>query len=340
MHRILLFILAIVLPYLVAADDAVNACHEHRYVFDIGSGSTKSGGFLVDTCEKKVINILPKYNILMGYGACLNDPQNKSIISEVCLEKGIAVLKGIQDSYAINCKTHVCTGVATAWARNALNKEAVLERIRDEGIDLEIISQEKEGELAFKAASLFFADEVSQNDIFVWDIGGGSFQFSYLIDDQLHVYHGKYGMHNFDDHIRTKFNIKKDYADKSQVKRIIDSTIQEMQELFREDETLSEIRDRNDMKIVGMGALLGVGLKSQLMLGTHLEKRRVYEAILRFSGRNAKNIHKIFPKLSPEVAKPMQMSLILIYAIMEALNLDVLEVEEISIAQYVAIHGR
>ena len=91
-----------------------------------------------------------------------------------------------------------CIGIATAWSRYAHNTNEYLALLKDNHIFISSITQEKEGEIAFKAANNVVKNE--NNPVF-FDLGGGSYQISKANRDgnsnQIHVIKGLYGCINF-----------------------------------------------------------------------------------------------------------------------------------------------
>ena len=68
-------------------------------------------------------------------------------------------------------------GVATAAFRKASNGPAFLLQLREEGLPLRIISQDREALLGFLTAN-HLCPEVPAYDVVAWDCGGGSFQIT------------------------------------------------------------------------------------------------------------------------------------------------------------------
>lgn len=69
------------------------------------------------------------------------------------------------------------SGVATAAFRKASNGPAFLLQLRDEGLPLRLISQDREAFLGFLTANHHCPD-VAAYDLVSWDCGGGSFQIT------------------------------------------------------------------------------------------------------------------------------------------------------------------
>jgi len=87
-------------------------------------------------------------------------------------------------------------GIATAVFRRAGNGEAYLARANGElGMKLQIVSQQLEGQLGFLAASSGVAAH-EKDSLVAWDSGGGSFQISARVDDEVRVWEGPIGDSN------------------------------------------------------------------------------------------------------------------------------------------------
>ncbi|MHC0431890.1 Ppx/GppA family phosphatase [Streptomyces sp. O3] len=72
---------------------------------------------------------------------------------------------------------------ATSAVREAVNADVVLQRVRDEtGVDLQVLSGEEEAKLTFLAARRWFG--WSAGRLLVLDIGGGSLEVAYGIDEE------------------------------------------------------------------------------------------------------------------------------------------------------------
>jgi exopolyphosphatase/pppGpp-phosphohydrolase len=138
---------------------------------------------------------------------------HKGILSEDAQTKAIGAIKELLFEAKVNPEKTKVIGIATAWARKAKNSLDLIERIKAETkVVIEIIDQEKEGEIAFDAAqselrillldknSFLYQtdsgqkirDKITEKNkknllfpqhIMSWDIGGGSMQFTIINKD-------------------------------------------------------------------------------------------------------------------------------------------------------------
>ncbi len=183
---------------------------EVRYVFDIGSSNTKSYCCVVDKANDRIISIIDSITVAMPYQEYINNSHNNELSPEA-FERSCEAMTKILSYYNIapkdNPKLH-CAGIATAWARNAVNSQELIDKINNQfGVHIEIASQQLEGELGVRALK---ANPIMHMDKYysVLDIGGGSFQLGYhSASDDIYVYNGPYGAVNYANEMRALLGV-------------------------------------------------------------------------------------------------------------------------------------
>lgn len=134
---------------------------------DIGTHSSLL--LIADPQKDGGVKLIEERTIItnLGEGVAENE-----FISVEASDRTIAALK----SYLKLCSAHrveEIKAVGTAVLRNAQNATEFINRVKDAlGIDIEVISAEKEARLTYEASSQDFG-----KDILVIDIGGGSTEF-------------------------------------------------------------------------------------------------------------------------------------------------------------------
>lgn len=145
-----------------------------KAALDIGTNSTR---LLIVDNSKEEVKILVQKALVTRIGEGLG--QDKCI-KKIPLERTVRALKEyvkLMDEYAVE---DFCL-VATSAMRDAVNNKEVIEQIYSEtGLDVEIISGEKEAELSYLGASCDF-----QGDNQVIDIGGGSTEITFLNNGEI-----------------------------------------------------------------------------------------------------------------------------------------------------------
>lgn len=178
-----------------------------RAAFDIGSGATKvqcsdykfpedriGGGGLLGNEEREygmmgMMNIVYAEERPVPFGSdYLSSPDG--YLSEKIQLRGLQTLTELKER-AVTHGAIQFSAIATEVFRKAKNGEAYLERVRQLGIDVVIITQELEAELGHKTALI--NSECLDPNICVWDSGGSSFQISTYSDSSLQTYMASIG---------------------------------------------------------------------------------------------------------------------------------------------------
>jgi len=138
-------------------------------VIDLG---TNTCNLLIAEYSKSGYNLLyqGKEVVKMGKGGI-----NKNLIPDDGIQRAVMAIKNHQKKIR-QYKVENTIVIATSAVRDAMNRDAFCETIRDEtGVVLDVISGEKEAELIFKGVLLAFDGKPGQS--LVLDIGGGSNEF-------------------------------------------------------------------------------------------------------------------------------------------------------------------
>lgn len=151
-----------------------------RLGFDIGSGSVKVKGVIIsDDCQTMVYS----RNIPLKFRADL-DISDANTFSEEIQEKSVNLLAEAQAEFQLKIPSDIpiqSCGVATAAFRSANNGYETAMLISAKlNFPIDILSQHEEGIIAYQGA-LNNARSIGLKlkQPIIWDIGGGSMQFSY-----------------------------------------------------------------------------------------------------------------------------------------------------------------
>lgn len=146
-----------------------------RAAVDIGSGATKLRVAEVDLKTQKIVKILESQNYTVPYQEQLANDKDGNFNRQV-MAQGIAALQQAKE-VAEKYQAEKVIAVATAAFRKAKNVDSYIEEIKEKtDIDVNVIDQHLEGELAFQAVVSQYGIDPSK--LVVWDIGGGSFQLT------------------------------------------------------------------------------------------------------------------------------------------------------------------
>lgn len=167
----------------------IHAEVERRAAIDIGSGATKVTIADVDTETNQIMEIILETSIPVPYQASLDKSLDGTFDDET-KALGLRAFKEIRE-FADHCQVQKIVAIATSAFRKANNTRKFISEIKkDCGINVQIIPQREEGEIAFFSALAL--DEFNYEEAVVLDIGTGSLQITTAnTSDGLTVYMGE-----------------------------------------------------------------------------------------------------------------------------------------------------
>lgn len=142
---------------------------------DVGTNSVR---LLVAEAKNRKINYVYKdiKTTRLGEGI-----QQTGELQENAIKRTVDALEEFQEIIKKFKVTKICA-VATSAARDAVNGDKLIKKALEKGLELEIISGEKEALLSFKGAT---SDRQGISHQLVVDIGGGSTEIIYALDDKV-----------------------------------------------------------------------------------------------------------------------------------------------------------
>ena len=166
------------------------SAEQTRAALDVGSGQTKMVVAIVDEETSRPAKILYAEETPLLLGHDLKQSKEKRLSDHILAE--LELLLNNYRSIAMGFGADEVAGVATAVFRESQNGADFIKKIQsDLGINLQVISQEKEGEIGFLTAVA--ASGKNASEVIAWDSGGGSFQLSAESAKGLQVYQGRWG---------------------------------------------------------------------------------------------------------------------------------------------------
>ncbi|WP_409335203.1 Ppx/GppA phosphatase family protein [Cedecea neteri] len=169
-------------------------CEETRAGIDMGSGTTKLVVAKVDTCKQRINKVLFEDQRPIGFNEDLSKSADNTL-SPAIQQQGQAALRELAAEAA---RYHPArfNGVATAVFRSASNAQQTIDAFnRAAPVNLKIITQEQEAELGFLSAKASMPVPLADDQMVVWDIGGGSMQMTTWLQKhdkwQPEIYQGK-----------------------------------------------------------------------------------------------------------------------------------------------------
>lgn len=167
----------------------VNADIERRAAIDIGSGGTKVAIADVDTRTNQIIQIILDTSFSVPYQASLDKSLDGTFDQET-KTLGLKTFKEINELVNLYDVQKIAAIATSAFRKSNNSKEFILEIEKESGINVQIIPQREEGEIAFFSA--IASGELNSSNVVVLDIGTGSLQITTAnINDGLIVYMGE-----------------------------------------------------------------------------------------------------------------------------------------------------
>ncbi|MFP5518912.1 MAG: Ppx/GppA phosphatase family protein [Bdellovibrionia bacterium] len=235
---------------------------QNHALFDLGSGSTKLSVFETNSCSPS-IKMLHKKSLKVDYKEDLILSGDKKEFSEKIQSVGKGALRELKDeAKKFNPKSH--RGVATAAFREATNGQLVINSFqKDLGIELEIISQEREAQLALLAV----ANHVDPKTLLVWDIGGGSFQFVSFGEDsqKVEIFEGQLASVSFKEKVINEIKKKAQSQSPNPLSlKEVEAARALVQTELKEKLTASFLKAKSKEIVVGIGGVHYSSLRHHL----------------------------------------------------------------------------
>lgn len=264
--RVVVLFFAVFLPSLAFADN----CWQTRAGIDMGSGTTKIAVTEVNICQHQLGKVLFEDQRPVGYNDALARSGNNQL-DEAIQQQGLTALQQLV-SQARRYHPQRISGVATAVFRSASNGQAVIDRFNQQaGVQLKIISQQQEAELGFRSAKAALQDPTLQdNDLLVWDIGGGSMQMTAwrnaqgkLVSD---VYQGKLASVTLKNFIVDVLKNQPSATSPNPIGSWRPSVLRFV-EFYAHNDVPPQIKqDLATRRVIGIGGVHGFSIKNQLKI--------------------------------------------------------------------------
>jgi len=309
-------------------------CLENRAAFDVGSGVTRVVVAKVDKCQAKIIKELLYEKIQVSYKDELEVSTDNSLSPKI-LKQGIDSLKVLAKK-ARSFRPVGYVGVATSVFRQASNGPSSIEMLaKESGIKIHVIDQDKEAQIGFYGA--LASTRLDQEDVVVWDIGGGSMQFvaKPKKNQEFLVYKGKLASNLFKNTIITKLQNKKLNGVISSPNPMSVSVVKLAREIAEKEASkvntgLKKLLSSGNRKVIGIGGVHYYSIRGQT--GDDIfDLGSVEEAIKKRSQMNDKEIGG---KYAPTEVS----NLVLVAGFMKQLGIKQVQAVKVNMAHGVLIN--
>lgn len=334
-HSLKIFI-CIVFGLTTLSAEAVN-CIETRAGIDMGSGTTKIQVGEVDICHNQLGKVLYEDQRPLAFNAELGKSRNNQI-NETIQQEAVIALKDMVNK-ARTFHPQRITGVATAVFRTASNGQQVIDMFNQKaGVQLRIISQEQEAELGFLSAKAALHDRnVKNEDLLVWDIGGGSMQMTAMREQNgqtvTDFYLGKLASVTLKEFIISV--LKNQELDKTESPNPIGSqrnTVLRYVNFYARTHVSAQIKeDVQKRRVIGIGGVHGYSVKGQI----HPAKNTYQLADIERVSKN--QVWKTDNEIPGQYRSTDVSNLLLVEGFMQALNISQVTIVKASLIQGVLV---
>jgi exopolyphosphatase / guanosine-5'-triphosphate,3'-diphosphate pyrophosphatase len=305
-----------------------------RCAFDLGSGETKVSAGEVSSAERSLgtARLMAKKIVLPFVKRFQN-----GVIPDFFIEEAIAKINELKrECAAVGAREY--SGVATAGFRMARNGREALAKISQKTkMPLQLITAEQEAALAFLAATSVLGSD--GKNLVVWDIGGGSLQFSMAADGphrNFVISTGHEGVELFRKQIAGQFNRGATETVNPLSQEEMTRAIELARELsYAVNPQIRQRLRRSRMRIVGLGSVHTESLPAQAGLQTN-PAYNVYtlEGVRAAAKRAANTSNEDFRKAYPENQYPESQAtnVALVLGYMEGLQIKEVTPLEVTLA--------
>jgi exopolyphosphatase/guanosine-5'-triphosphate,3'-diphosphate pyrophosphatase len=301
----------------------------------------------VNVCEKKIEKVIHQDGIPVPYQESL-DASSNNHIDEQTAEKGKQAIKTLLERCKAKAPIDEAYGIATAAFRQAKNGHALLKRIKDElNVSVAIINQEGEALLGLLSVERSQTPNTKKPPV-VWDIGGGSQQIiTRDANTSLVMLTGSVATETFKKMLIEELH-KKDSSQVTTANPIGNAiNVQLAFEIAhdilafpaRHATTLFSHLDKKPHVVVGIGAVHDTVIKT-IRNGTNsYTKKELMSAIEKYAPLNDGQLMEIAHDTHPKFAGNILSNLILVHAMMDAFNINKVDVQPINASDVLLVDG-
>lgn len=318
-----------------ATSALADRCQQIRAGLDIGSGTTKIAVARVNVCQSRIEKVLYQDQRAVAWNDALaHAPDNQ--LTPAIARQGAAALQQVL-AHAQRFHPQRISGVATAVFRNARNGQAVIDDLqRQTGAQISLISQQQEAKLGFLSARAALNDPAIRDEqLLVWDIGGGSMQMTAWRQQAgqpvADIYQGKLASVTLKNFILRVLKNSPDAPSPNPIGSWRQSVLRFVQ-FYATNEVSPQIKqDVAGRQVIGIGGVHGFSIRNQLPGRPH------HYTLAALRQLSQQQVWKGDSELSGDYRATDVSNLLLVEGYMEALKINEVTIVEASLLQGVLL---
>lgn len=316
-------------------------CVEERVSFDFGTGFIKGKIGVVDKCQHKIIATKEFAEIRNQLVPCFEKNEKGEVqIAELCFSSTVDKFLKLKQVLGVDCKKQTCKSIATAWARRANNSEDLIRELNFHGANIRKITQNEEGVTALKAVLGYLHNKKYQDDLIVFDIGGGSFQISTFDESgNVVVFLGNEGMESYHKLLKSKLGLPNDrFLTSDEGEKIVQQAQKDFGVMISKNDILHD-KILNSKNLFAIGGPIQKGLMYQLNSGRTITEPKLKEIAGKFGD---KTLHEVisesFPNLRGDYAITAQFSCYMLAGILKGAGIKEMVISDATLNDYILLN--
>jgi len=320
---------------LFATAAEADRCQQIRAGLDIGSGTTKIAVARVNVCQLRIEEMLYQDQRAVAWNDALAHSSDNQL-SPAIIQEGVTALRQLL-TRAQRFHPRRISGVATAVFRNASNGEAAIAQLQQQtGAAISIISQQQEAKLGFLSAKAALGDPgIRDEQLLVWDIGGGSMQMTAWRQEVgkpvADIYQGRLASVTLKNFILTVLKNQPDAPSPNPIGSWRPPVLRFVQFYAANDVSPQIRQDVAGRRVIGIGGVHGFSIRNQL---PGKPGRYTLAALQQLSQQQ---VWKGDSELSGDYRATDVSNLLLVEGYMQALKINEVTVVEASLIQGVLL---
>lgn len=302
------------------------SCLVKKAAIDIGSGTTKFLAAEIDQCKNKIGKILYDEKVATAFNENLEKSSTHQIDPEFADQQIEKMLPHIQNIQKLKIK--LINAVGTSAFRMAVNGQSIMQNIAKKlRIQAKVIDQKTEAKLGYLSAVV--SSNLDPNEqILVWDIGGGSMQMIQKNKNDFDFYIGQLASVSYKNMlIEVLMNKDISTTNSPNPMKQIEKQSVKLAESYARIHIPPQIKDKiSQVKVIGVGGVISQSIANQVNKKDIIRREDIESTF-------AQKVSLSDDQLTGEYRSTDVSNLALVLGFMRALKIESIQITKASLAQ-------